>query len=425
MSNFGERARRWGTLVSTFLAGQGMVQALKLIAGFLIINWLSKDSYADYTLIVAILGTTSVLVSLGFSQCLTGLIGRRVQEPKVVGRYVRACLYYRNRLLLGGAVILLGVMVFISDGIGWSVPTSLLYWALIVGSLYFHPIQAVYSPILLLQQRLVETYSLSLISSLFRISLLVFVYFMGWLSAPTAVACAIVQEMVAAFGKYWLIREQVEMPATDADVSSEKAEIRRQTLPRVPSLIFTAFSGQLVVFLIGIFGTREGIAEVGALGRLAMIFMVLQKAGGVLIGPYFAKLNAELVARHVLRLYAGMILLTISISLCVYLIPGALLWVLGDGYAHLGFEAFLVVLAALIRVSSMITFSVCNARKIVFSWFSIADVLPQLIIIATWLIFFDLSVLANVLYFGIAMAASKWFSKSLILYCGLRKSGDH
>lgn len=38
------------------------------------------------------------------------------------------------------------------------------------------------------------------------------------------------------------------------------------------------------VYLIGIFGNKEGIAEVGALSRIAMLFIFLRRSAGILVG---------------------------------------------------------------------------------------------------------------------------------------------
>ncbi len=398
------------------------MQVLQLLTGFLLINWLSKDVYADYTLVVAITGTTSLLVSLGFSQCLTGLIGANVKDSTLVGRYLAACLYYRNRLLVLGSLGLLPILLYIANGVGWSLSGALVFWGLISVGLYFQAQQSVFRPVLLLEERLSKLYAISLASSLIRFVLLLAAYLCGLLSAPIAIACGVIQELIIGVGNWQATKRAISWPSAVADFRNERSEVWGQTVPRMPSLVFTAFSGQLMVFFIGIFGTKDGIAEIGALSRLAMLFVVLKKASGVLVAPYFAKLNASQVPGRVGLTYAGLVALIVGVSLPVFLYPDPLLWILGDGYQHLGYEAFLVVLAALIRVSSMLIFSVCNARKIVFAWYSIVDVLPQVAVIALWLLCFDLSVLENVLYFAIAIACVKLLSKSFILFCGLRQA---
>lgn len=246
-------------------------------------------------------------------------------------------------------------------------------------------------------------------------------YFLSIISAPFVVAFNLLDEAIVGIGKYRLTRSRVLMPEKGADITLERKEVLQQSLPRVPSLLFTAFSGQLVVFLMGIYGSKEGVAEVGALTRIGMLFILISSSGGVLVAPYFAKSEQNTVLTKVLIFYALNVLMIIGGSAFAYSFPTVLLLILGDGYMHLGYEAFLVVLAALIRVSSMLVFSVCNARKYVFPWYSIPDVLPQLLIILYWVCFMDLSSLIHLLYFAVTMSTSKLFSKTFILIFGLKR----
>ena len=71
------RMKRQSRLLTTYVIGQGGAQFLQLVTGFIVIRWLSKEAYADYTIINTILGMGSMLFGLGISQCLTGLIGKK------------------------------------------------------------------------------------------------------------------------------------------------------------------------------------------------------------------------------------------------------------------------------------------------------------------------------------------------------------
>src|SRR6185503_21388898 len=123
--------------------------------------------------------------------------------------------------------------------------------------------------------------------------------------------------------------------------AGENADDRRAMIGfirnQAPNAIFFCLQGQITILLITIFGHRAGaVAEVGALGRLAMIFAVL----GNLITNIFAPAFARCQRREQLgRLYAGIVAGVAGFSLFVLggaaLLPEAFLFVLGSKYAHL------------------------------------------------------------------------------------------
>lgn len=421
MSAGASKFGRWGWLLSKFLLGQGATQLIQLVTGFLLIRWLDKGDYATYTLVMAILGTSSILFGLGLSQCLTGLIGKRVDDPEFVGRYIRASRSLRLSLLGLGAIILFAVFYWISGKFEWGGLLWVGLWLFVICSMYLKIWEQTYSPVLLLHQQIGRVYLLGTLSGLGRLLLVLASAAISLLSAPLVLLFNVLQAASNSIGTFWMARSSVALPGRGESCASERREILKLSLPKLPSFCFSAFSGQLIIFIVGVLGTRGDVAEIGALTRLAMLFVVFKRFGAVIVMPYFAKLDFVNVPARLGLLVMAMLALLFSVSGIVYLYPAPLLFLLGEGYQHLGFEVFLMITLALVRVCNVQIVSVCDARKYVFAWHSIAVVGPQLIAIVAGALIWDLGVLTNVLYFALLLALTRISSNSGILLTGLSK----
>ena len=60
--------------------------------------------------------------------------------------------------------------------------------------------------------------------------------------------------------------------------------------PNHAESIYFCFSGQITIWLISIFGNTTSIAEVGALGRLAMRLNIFTVRFSIIVIPWYAKL---------------------------------------------------------------------------------------------------------------------------------------
>jgi hypothetical protein len=128
--------------------------------------------------------------------------------------------------------------------------------------------------------------------------------------------------------------------------------------------IFYCLQGQITIFLISFFaGRASAVAEVGALGRLAMVFSVLSNLLTNVFAPAFARCHDP---RKLRRLYFGIVGVVTAFSLLVLagaaFFPDEFLFVLGNKYAHLHRELLLVVGGAVISALTG-TFWALNASK--------------------------------------------------------------
>ena len=397
------------------------MQAIQLATGFLLINCLSKQDYATFTIVIAIQTTTGILVELGFSSCLQGLIGRRYQDHQVVGRYMAACRYYRDRLLIAGGIGLLAVFYLFAPKYGWDQGLWLILWLTVVTALVFQAQGAVYGPAFTLNERLREMYVIHVSASVFRLAMITGAYFVGWLTGATALAFGALQLCIVGWASREFAKGYSLPPPNGADLSAEKKEIRSQALPRVPSNVFYAFEGQISVFILGLIGATSSVAEIGALSRLGMLFILFRRASGVLVNPYFAKLEVGDVPQRGCILIAACFGFSALVSLFTYFFPQVPLFVLGDGYQHLEYEVFLMLTASSLGVVTITTFSICVARKYIVPWFAAVDLIPSTIVMVGGFFIWDLSLLTNALYYMLAITLAKLGSILFIFVYGISR----
>ena len=170
------------------------------------------------------------------------------------------------------------------------------------------------------------------------------------------------------------------------------------------SAIFFCLQGQITVFLITIFGRHvHSVAEVGALGRLAMIYTVMANLIINIFAPAFARCQER---RRLKWIYVGIVGAVAGFSFLVLggaaLFPGQFLFVLGSKYEHLEYELLLMIGgAALNMLASSIWYLNASRAWITGAWLYIPlTIATQLLLIP----FVDFSTVAGVLTFNLLSA---------------------
>jgi O-antigen/teichoic acid export membrane protein len=183
------------------------------------------------------------------------------------------------------------------------------------------------------------------------------------------------------------------------DVRTEAREIWRRTLPQIPNSIFYCFFGQASLIVIAIFGQDTQVAEVGALGRLSVLFAVATSTMATVIVPRFSRITDP----HLLRArYWQTIVAQLSLSVLLFLIavlfPGWLLLILGSSYASLESVVKWSVLAALISSLTGTAWQLNASRGWVQrAWLTIPLIVVAQICIA---LLVDLSSVEGAILFG-------------------------
>jgi hypothetical protein len=175
-----------------------------------------------------------------------------------------------------------------------------------------------------------------------------------------------------------------------------------------------------MVFLISLFARQaNSVAEVGALGRLAMIFAVLGNVLTNVFVPAFARAQSQRKLRWLYAAIAGGVIgFGGLVLLAAAIFPEQFLLVLGNKYTHLHRELLLMVGAAVLS-SITATFWSLNASRawVAGSWLYIPLTLVTQIALIP---FTDFSTVAGVLTFNLLSTIPNLLLNLVLSYRGFR-----
>ena len=409
-AEFVVRGWEWTKRLGAVGGAQLVVQGFSFASGIMIVRWLPTKQYALYTLANTLLGTLSVISDGGISSGVMAQGGKVWQDRSKLGAVIATGRSLRRQFAIG--TLLLWAPFFIwqfrEHGAPWSDIAIILL--VVIGYFWAAFLSTIYAVAPNLWQRLRDTQRIAVEQNLIRLgclggSLLAFP------TAVTAVGATLV-------GQGWSVFRLKRISSRLVDLGqSENAEIRREVLKitkRVlPSAIYFCISSQLMIWLISVFGTNAGLAQIGALGRLGQVFTVFSGIATAAIAPRFARLPAQrnLIARRYFQVMTLFAVAGCGIVILVALFSRQVLWILGPEYAGLTREVVLAAAGSAMYFLVVSALALTNARGIVISpWRGIMlNFAAQVILLSA----LNVHTVAGVLWFGILAATF-----DLLLYTG-------
>ena len=222
--------------------------------------------------------------------------------------------------------------------------------------------------------------------------------------------------------QYWLLRRyaagviDLNAPENADDRTAMIGFIKNQAA----NAIFFCLQGQITIFLISFFGSKAtSVAEVGALGRLAMIFAVMGQLLMNIFVPAFARCQSAAKLRwQYFGIVGGVAGCCAAVIAAAAFFPNQFLFVLGDKYSHLQRELLLMVAGTVMNVLTG-TLWVLNASKawIKGSWLYIPLTLVTQIVLIPYT---DFSSVSQVLIFNLISTVPNLLLNMVLSYRGFR-----
>ena len=408
-----QRAR----IVGNFAIVQAVVQIIGFLSGILLVRTLEQREYAYFTIANTMQGTINLLADIGISVGLVSIGGRVWQDRYRFGQLISTALSVRRKLGAVAIIIVTPVLYFLLVKNGASFFYTAVLVFVVLAGLLIQLSLGVLDVVPRLRSDVARIQSIDLTGAIARLLVLVtLMYF--FLNAGVAVAVA----TAALLLQYAMLRKYVA-GVIDLD-APENAEDRAAMFGFIRKLaanaVFYCLQGQITVFLISFFARRaSSVAEVGALGRLAMIFAVLSNLLTNVFVPAFARCQS---ARKLRWLYAAIIGGVGAFSLLVLcgaeIFPDQFLFVLGSKYAHLHRELLLMVGGAILSALTG-TFWALNASKawVAGSWLYIPLTLATQIALIPYT---DFSSVMGVLTFNLISAIPNLLLNIALSYRGFR-----
>jgi O-antigen/teichoic acid export membrane protein len=408
-----DQARRIGN----YALVQAAVQIIAFSSGILLVRWLPQREYAYFTIANSMQATLMLLADIGVSVGLVSIGGRVWQDRHRFGELIKTGLAVRKRLAAAAAIIVAPILYAMLVRNGASSVYTLLLIAFVVVGFSIQISVDIFSVVPRLRSDIGRIQKIDFTCAIVRLLLVVgLVYLFATAGLAVAIASA------TFFLQYFLLRSYA---AKVVDLNaSENAEDRHEIVRLIKSLaantLFYCFQGQITVFLISFFARRAAsVAEVGALGRLAMIFTVLTNLLINIFVPAFARCQDKRKLRYLYAAIVGGVILFSAVVLGgAELFPDQFLFVLGSRYTHLHRELLLMISVAVISALSG-TLWLLNASKAWVSgaWLYIPITLATQVALIP---FTDFSSVAGVLIFNLISTVPSLLLNLALSYRGFR-----
>ncbi len=412
------RALHRARVLGNFVLVQSIVQVIGFCAGILLVRRLDQREYAYFTITNSMQGTINLLADIGISIGLISIGGRVWHDRRRFGELINTALKMRRTLGAVAIIVITPVLYFMLSKNGAPLRYTAIMIAILIAGLLVQFAVGVLSVVPRLRSDVGKIQIIDLTGAAVRLLVLILLVFVF---LNTAVAIAV--SSFAIFIQYLMLRRYV---AAAIDLSApENPEDRRAMIGfirnQAANAIFFCFQGQITVFLISFFARHpSSVAEVGALGRLAMIFIVINNLLTNIFVPAFARCqDAKKLRWQFAAIVSAVGGFSLVVTFAAAFFPNQLLFVLGNKYAHLQHELLLMVGASVLTALTGTIWGL-NASKawITGSWLYIPLTLAtQVALIPVT----DFSSVSGVLRFNLFSAVPNLLLNLVLSFRGFRK----
>jgi len=388
----------WSKLILITSSAQILIQAVGLISGILIIRRLPTHEYALYTLANSMLGTMTVLADGGISTSVMAMGGKVWNDKKKLGVVFATGLYLRKKLAIVSLVIAIPILLYllILHHASW------FFSLLIILSIIPYFSTALYGTLLQTAPKLHQDIAVlqknQIALSLGRLMLLTLTLFIFPYSFVAILAAGLPQ-----------ILANKHLRKTSAGYTDWNQKwdpkIRKEMLAFVkrilPGSIYYCLSGQITIWFVSVLGSTLAVAQLGALGRLAMILSLFNVLFATLISPRFAKLesNQKLLLSRFIQIQFGLVILSLFIIGLAWIFSVQILWVLGTDYSSLKSELVLNLIGSCLGLIAGVSFNLSTSRGWAINPLIIIPVNIASIVLG--ILLFDVSTIEGILYLNI------------------------
>ena len=324
---------------------QALSQVVNAATGFLIIRALDKVDYAAYALFFSVLSMIVMVSSIGIHMGMSVIGGRVWEDRQQLGVLVRTLEKLRMVLFKWLLVPFVAYTIWlfykneINPVFAWASLAVVLaiVWLQIHANLKFDVAK------LLNRTDIVNRYDL--VPAIVRFVAVAGILFF-W---PGNLFPILLVTFLSYLIQYWMVNRQARELYEPAAAASP--EYRKEVFSFIRSdalnIIYFVFQGQIVIVLLSVFLNVTSISNVTALGRIMVIFAILNATLAAVLTPVFAKEHdLGRLWRKFFQSSLAYIGLLAAMCFVAYFFPGALLWALGEKYAHLRAELFVMVLGS-------------------------------------------------------------------------------
>jgi hypothetical protein len=393
--------RRWAGIFYAYFSSHTVVQLLGIASGLLFINFMPVHELALYTLASSMTIFFTFATDLGSTASLLHFFHRAAKEETSFHPYHEAVLSLRHWGFVVGAGVVAVALPVLAAGKGftsWEVGLALGGVLLCV---WFQIRVSLRLLALRLKAAFGRSYRAEIAGSGLRLGLAGLMAATGWLQAWLGILTVAIGSALTA----GLARPEQEVPRSVAPegLGIYRRKIFRYLLPTLPAAAYFAVQGPLIVWLSATFAGVRTIAEVGALGRLALVVGLFSGLIGTVFLPRLVHITDDrLYLRRYLQFGTLLAGVAATLALAAAAAPQLFLLLLGPKFAGLHSELLLVVAASGLSLLDGYAVNVNLAR----SWtrWQGAALAIQIAVQALLVVQLPLSTTFNILLFNLVSA---------------------
>lgn len=393
------RLLRLAKLLAKFAGGQASLQVLQALNGLLLVWLLAINDFAVYIVFTASTGFCSQVVGFGIMPLVVSMVGGKIHDKHLVGRYIYAAIGLRRWVLL--AVAPFG-LVWICFALHRMDTSNWLMFALAVAMLLSNYLTAqndmLKAPLQMLG-RVGSAYRCGVVAESTRFAAVAILWSLGSLSALGAVFIAVLGIGVNNLMLWRLSKNHVHKPSERPQ--AEELQLFRLASPGVPGLLFYGLQGQITVLVSSLFGTTQQVASIGALGRLARLVSFVSAANPMILGPFLSRMTQQQLWLRLPFVLGIALVIAACISAAGVLAPEWLVAVLGASYQDLESVVYLVTLGAGLSYLSGVLGTIAVYRRWVGWWVASGTISLSLAALLLGMFWLDLASIKGVLLLAI------------------------
>ena len=341
----------WKNLIKSFwlffgyMLSQIGVQLINMVTGFLIIRAMSKDDYANFTIITTLAPVMLLLSDNGIGGGISA-IGRKIWEDnEKTGRLVSTGFQLRRKFALGSFLLIGPLLSWMLVRNHTPAFTIALLLAITLTGVSFELTGTVLKMILQLRQQIKTLAKVGISSSLLRLCMIfsfVTFFHLNTVLASLAAASALILETTLYIR---VVKPQIHWGAPpDPEYRSTIYSLVRKTAPLT---IYYCVQGQISIWLISFFGSTHQVADIGATARFGIIFATLTSTYCTIVVPRFARNNGRrrLFTQFLQIVLSLLFMMTVSVAIARFF-PQPFIFLLGSKYTNMSGILWLVMLSS-------------------------------------------------------------------------------
>ena len=391
----------WTGRVAEFGLVQVLVQVLAGLAGIIVVRTLAKEQYALYAITNQMQTACNLLADLGIGIGVRSIGGRVWQDRRRFGELLTTALDMRRWFALFSLAgcLPIAMWMLISNGASWT--SALTLCGVLVASVLPLLGSSVYLIVPQLHGEYRRIQKLDFGNAALRLAMMAALAASRMNAALAAGVGAISNWVQMSWLRRWS-RDHVDADAMPNQ--QDRRELVSLSMRTFPNSLFFCVQGQVTLLILTLVGNPTGIADVTALGRLAVLLTAFSAAFTNVLAPRFACCqDAERLPRLYGVLLGVTILSLLPILLAAWIAPEPLLWLLGAKYEGLSGACRWVVATACVGQLLAAVWQL-NVSKAWIGIYSIANIPVVLATQITTALVLDLRQFNHVLQFAFLSA---------------------